>query len=308
MNQPYKLHFTQTVQRVLVQPTISPQSTFSPIQHPRKAFFEKAELLQQQVASSPFYIELVELSTKKLFSMIFEMLSPQYFLLFLLEGSFTIKTVEELFTCQAKSGHFALIHNETGRYKLDLPKGKYTILCIYHLKEYLQKESKDLDSIKSFIERQEKFPFSHLPFCRIERMVSRHLKNIYINLPSTKVKFEAQLKYHISMILDRYNSMATKKMQKISWRVKEYLDQNYTNPDISLQVLADLLQSNTNQIRTKFKTEFGLTPHQYYTSKRLEKALELKVKHNLPLSKIFYQVGYNDESALRYEMKKHGYV
>jgi AraC-like DNA-binding protein len=302
MNQPYKLHFTQKVQNVIVVPTKSPQSTFSPIQHPRKAFFEKAELYQKQVASSPFYIELVELSTKKLFSLIYEMNSPQYFLLFILEGSITIKTIDDLFACHAKSRHFALIHNEAGKYKMD------TIVCIYHLQEYLQKASKNLDLIKSFIEREVNFPFCQLPFCRIDRTVSRHLNNIYLYLPTSKNKFEAQLKYQITMILDQYNLLASQKMEKVSWKVKEYLDQNYTNPDISLQVLADLLQCNIHQVRSKFKTEFGLTPHQYYTGKRLEKALELKTKHKLPLSKIFYQVGYNDESALRYEMKKHGYT
>ena len=79
-------------------------------------------------------------------------------------------------------------------------------------------------------------------------------------------------------------------------KVRNYIIENYDKP-ITLSELATLLFLSKNQTINIFKNAFGKTPYRYLSDLRLEKACELIISSNRPISEICYSVGFSDYSV-----------
>ena len=74
--------------------------------------------------------------------------------------------------------------------------------------------------------------------------------------------------------------------------IEAHLDQPFT-----LDQLADELGISVFYFCRQFKQSMGITPHQYVTRRRIEKAKELLVHSQLPITEISLQVGFATPSA-----------
>lgn len=83
-----------------------------------------------------------------------------------------------------------------------------------------------------------------------------------------------------------------------------YMEANYQQ-DISLRFLADELHLNPRYFSTLFKRVEGISPIDYLTNIRIEKAKELLRLPGLPASEISGMVGYNDARYFYKVFKKH---
>lgn len=73
-------------------------------------------------------------------------------------------------------------------------------------------------------------------------------------------------------VLYHYQFAVEKKMSTRPYLVKEYLDQNYTDPDLTNRVLMDRFSVTEKTLIETFKAEFGITPHNYLTQLRMQMA------------------------------------
>lgn len=73
--------------------------------------------------------------------------------------------------------------------------------------------------------------------------------------------------------------------------INEQLDKN-----VSLAELADLVQMSPHYFASLFKQSTGITPHQYLTNVRLDRAKQLLTQSNLTIVEICHQVGYQSQS------------
>jgi AraC-like DNA-binding protein len=80
-------------------------------------------------------------------------------------------------------------------------------------------------------------------------------------------------------------------------RVKEYIDSNLAT-NIDLAVLADTAGFSMFHFARAFKQSEGVTPHRYLLERRIERAENLLVKTELPISEVAISSGFSDQSHL----------
>ncbi len=86
-------------------------------------------------------------------------------------------------------------------------------------------------------------------------------------------------------------------------RVIQYIEENLTEP-ISLARLADLAQLSPFHFSRAFKQSFGLPPHRYQTSRRIELAKALLAERALSVTDIALRIGYSETSSFTAVFRK----
>ncbi|HHP7230708.1 MAG TPA: helix-turn-helix domain-containing protein [Xenococcaceae cyanobacterium] len=86
--------------------------------------------------------------------------------------------------------------------------------------------------------------------------------------------------------------------------VIEYIRVNLEQ-DLTLTRLANLVQISPHYFASLFKQSTGLTPHQYVTKCRLEKAKILLRRSSLPIIEICHQVGFHNQSHFTRLFRQH---
>lgn len=88
-------------------------------------------------------------------------------------------------------------------------------------------------------------------------------------------------------------------------KAQAYIDQNYSDANISLQSVASHVSLSSNHFCTIFAQETKQTFIEYLTATRIKRAKELLGGSALRTSEISYSVGYNDPHYFSYIFKKH---
>ena len=75
---------------------------------------------------------------------------------------------------------------------------------------------------------------------------------------------------------------------------REYIDNHYYHPTLSVQAVAQHLHISRCYLRDIFIRELGLSPREYITQLRIDRAKELLAAFDYPISTIAASVGYDD--------------
>lgn len=87
----------------------------------------------------------------------------------------------------------------------------------------------------------------------------------------------------------------TGSLNRITPEVLQYIEDNY-NKKITLKELAMQSFYNASYFSTLFKECYGMTPLEYISKIRIDKAIELIKKTDLSIEEICYQVGYRNKN------------
>lgn len=99
-------------------------------------------------------------------------------------------------------------------------------------------------------------------------------------------------------LLSRFFCAAKEKSCSIDNRIKEslqWIQQNLDKPILVEQLATEACLCKDHYIRL-FKKEMGISPLQYITQKKIEKAQWMLVTQNMPTKNIAYSLGYDDYS------------
>ncbi len=114
----------------------------------------------------------------------------------------------------------------------------------------------------------------------------------------TGIQTMEQLKEQAQQILTRAlafrDQQATAPHAGMIQQAKEYIDQNYMDPEISLYAVANRVGHSPCHFSTVFGEETGHTFKEYLTQMRIKRAKELMRTTTLRSSEVADQVGYND--------------
>lgn len=77
-----------------------------------------------------------------------------------------------------------------------------------------------------------------------------------------------------------------------------------TDPNLSNEELAFLCHMSVSSFKRRFSEAFNTTPKQYFINKKMEKAASLLHQNKRP-SEIYFELGYETQSAFSNEFKKH---
>jgi AraC family transcriptional regulator len=86
-------------------------------------------------------------------------------------------------------------------------------------------------------------------------------------------------------------------------RVAEYIEEHVAE-EISLATLAGLVQLSPYHFARAFKRSFGMPPHRYHTSRRIERAKDMLATHDLSVTEIAFKVGFGEGSSLSDAFRK----
>lgn len=96
------------------------------------------------------------------------------------------------------------------------------------------------------------------------------------------------------LLEEKNNEKGSEKYKLIIDKVHQYVNNNYTNPALSLELVSDLVALSPGYLGKIFKSNTSLSFNEYLNTVRLEKAKELLSTTNEPSSKICEGVGiYN---------------
>lgn len=95
------------------------------------------------------------------------------------------------------------------------------------------------------------------------------------------------------------------KSNKMAAAAKLYIEQQYSNPDLQLEEVANHVYVNSSYLRALFKKEIGMTITDYVTFIRMQKAKEILGRGSYKLADIAEQIGYNDPAYFSRCFKKY---
>ena len=88
-------------------------------------------------------------------------------------------------------------------------------------------------------------------------------------------------------------------------KANQYIDENFGDPNFSMQAVADRLNIAPSYFCTQFKKETGLSFNDYLTTLRMNKAIEYMKNKSLTILDISGKVGYISEKHFYSVFKKH---
>lgn len=121
---------------------------------------------------------------------------------------------------------------------------------------------------------------------------------------STVDRTKEYLETVLDTMLDLRETISRKKYSSLLKSAKTYIEQNYDNEDISLNMVAASVNLSPNHFSTIFSQETGQTFIEYLTWVRMEKAKELLRSSSMKTAEIAYKVGYKDPHYFSYLFKK----
>jgi len=86
-------------------------------------------------------------------------------------------------------------------------------------------------------------------------------------------------------------------------RVAEYVEEHVAH-DISLATLAELARLSPFHFARAFRQSFGMPPHRYHTSRRMERAKTLLASPSLSVTEIGREVGFSETSSFSRVFRK----
>lgn len=93
--------------------------------------------------------------------------------------------------------------------------------------------------------------------------------------------------------------------QSISRKVMDYIREHFTEPELSMGVVAESCGISAARLSLEFKEQIGVHPSDYLLLMRLEKAKELLAGTEMPVQDVSVSVGYYDVSGFIRRFKRH---
>lgn len=124
------------------------------------------------------------------------------------------------------------------------------------------------------------------------------IKNIIENRKRLK---EVYLK---NFTVDIPQPVATQLDDLFLTRAYDYVKQNMSDPDLSIEAFGNQLSLSRTQLYRKIKALTGMSPSMFVSTLRLKFAAELLSKTTLSVSEIAYQVGFSNPSYFTTSFKK----
>ena len=104
--------------------------------------------------------------------------------------------------------------------------------------------------------------------------------------------------------IENNQSTLTKEENQIK-KIIEYVNNNYTSPDISIKKIADYFYFSQAYLTRIFKKSTGISPMKHIIMLRMRRAVELLKKETFSISQIAYCIGYKNQFYFSKEFKNY---
>ncbi|OXM85396.1 helix-turn-helix domain-containing protein [Paenibacillus rigui] len=122
--------------------------------------------------------------------------------------------------------------------------------------------------------------------------------------PDSLEQFEARFVELCERTMSLRDQQFMGKTRKSVERILDYIHEHYTDPNLNLDILVEIVGLSTNYVRKIFKEQMGISVSQYITELRLQKAEEQLVRTSEPAKRIGELVGFENTSYFFVLFKK----
>ncbi|MGO1242772.1 MAG: helix-turn-helix domain-containing protein [Sphingobacterium sp.] len=264
-------------------------------------FKDGSSIVRQKLLIFPFFIELIQIISSTPFQLQYEVEQKRIFLFFMLDGTICFTTQESIKITKARKNYFYVSINHTGTYGINSFKGDSLALVISIEESWVLENIKEYNflniSLSEILKHNDQF--SLMPHCKIDEDVNNWLEQLLIMKSGKQKILRKVLEGFISKGLEYYEDWLTQKKTPDIHSVKEYLDKNFCNTDLSVDKLVELFPFSERTLYNHFMEMFETTAVQYYTMLRMELAKNMIDGQGIPLSEVWAQVGYRDQNTFR---------
>lgn len=300
MKTPYLLHFDMPFTMVSAPPHAGFTQRLAAASDVHYYTFDAAALAVQHLNLHPFYVELFELSTSTAFSFGLELTGPQHFLFFMRQGQARFTTPEGFYLAYAPEAHLAACYKPAGHYRVHLPPGQHVACCVTLDPHWLSYATEKLPVFRFPAEAGAAF----LPYVPLGPFLRQRLEEVLALKQNGHGRLDGFLRLKFAEILEHYAPRALQKQGLTAYKVKAYLQQQFTRSDTSYARLSAHFSEGQRQLRYGFEKEFGISIHRFITHKRLQLAHRLITQQGMPMKDVYLPAGYHDESTFRYAYRK----
>jgi len=132
--------------------------------------------------------------------------------------------------------------------------------------------------------------------------ISQHAGSLAISALEQEHELYA-LAVHIAKILGRFHPDGwTNKKDALLLRVRDYIHNNFAE-DISIDELSHVANISKYHLIRLFRSQFGLSPHQYILNHRINKVREA-LKNGVSATDVAHEFGFFDSSHLNRHFKR----
>ena len=96
-----------------------------------------------------------------------------------------------------------------------------------------------------------------------------------------------------------------RRLENVAEQVRSMIEQDYANPNVCLQYLADAVKLSSSYAAKIFKESYGMSVGDYCLQVRMSHAAELLTHSELPVKEIALAVGYQNENYVYTLFRKH---
>ena len=257
--------------------------------------------ISQKLILKPFTIETFELQTDSEICFTIEIKEKITMLYFLLEGNVSFQTNTGCFLSEVNNSFFYLVQNNRGIYVGKFSAGFHIAVIITIAHNWLSKVHSDYPNLTSEIDSflNNKTYRTFFPTLRLSKSIRRQLFLLIseneTNISVTKKFFQ----YCIAKILSQYDKSVKYKKEIAAYKIKNYLDQHFTDPEIDTIHLVKLFHITDRTLRHQFRKLFHTSVKQYCNSLRMEYANQLLHNSGKKIKDVYSLVGFRDERSFR---------
>ncbi len=123
----------------------------------------------------------------------------------------------------------------------------------------------------------------------------------YVETVGSSRQYITQL---LNTLIEYRNQVSDKKYTELIEKSRRFIQDNYKNEDMSLQLVASYVNVSSNHFSAIFRKETGETFIDYLTGVRMDSAKELLTCTSMKTSEVGFEVGYRDPHYFSFLFKK----
>lgn len=270
-----------------------------------KIDLHEGSIICQYFSHYLFFIEVVEFDLKDDLNARYLLNRSSLFLFFVLDGEIEFSTLDGELIANASKGICYVTYNKSGEYEYRLSEGTHRICYLCPRAGWITKNINFYPRLKPFLERMMdgEMLYGHMSACQINGAIYDNLNELFGLTDTENTDLETRQIRSVKKLIFEYQKLVDYKLSQPAYLVREYLDANYSDPEISNQELAAAFYTTEKTLIENFKEEFNTTPYTYLIQIRMQHAKRL-LANKEHVNEVYGQVGYKDVHSFSIQFKK----
>lgn len=131
----------------------------------------------------------------------------------------------------------------------------------------------------------------------------KYLETLYLCRSCSYNEKASEIALNTNQLLEIFRNYISNKSQTASF-LKQLLEENYRDPNFSIEILAQKYNLSTSRMSVIFKGELNVGFAEYLWTLRLNKAKELLLNTDMSIDNVSIAVGYTNPSSFRRKFKQ----